>query len=247
MSEDLFGKTNQPVLDPDKDYFAELVGENAKFKTPQALARGKMESDLHISHLESELNELRQELTKARTVQDLMDQLEAKQKARQPDNQNGNQSEDGNPPADPLHKPNLSKEDVVSILRQEQEAAAQNRNVEIVKQALEQAWGASYRTELQKAAAEVGVSIPFLEDMAKKNPQAFLKLVGATDTSKREQEKSIFSPLGTSVNTQSQKPTGGEKDYAYYEKMRKDNPTLYFSPAIQKERWEQAKKLGEKF
>lgn len=249
MSEDLFGKPNVPTIDPDKDYFAELVGDNAKFKTPQALARGKVESDLHISRLESELNELRTDLAKAKTMQDFLDQLDARANrnvSREPElgNQPANQ-DNGELP----HKSNaLSRDDVLGLLRQEQEAERQARNVNAVTQALKDVWGGDYQNELRKAAQEVGVSDKFLEDMAKTNPQAFLKLVGADKpNSANANAKAVFSPLGTQVNTSARPPQVQEKDYAYYENLRKTNPTLYHSPAIQNERWAQAKKLGEKF
>ena len=57
---DLFNtkSTSQTVsIDPDKDYFEELVGDDKPFKSPKDLARAKLESDKFIEQLKQENRE----------------------------------------------------------------------------------------------------------------------------------------------------------------------------------------------
>src|SRR5688500_13285080 len=62
-------------VDEDKDGEAELVGEGKKFKDHKSLAKGKAESDAFISHLQKELAEMREELNKRITFEDLMTKI----------------------------------------------------------------------------------------------------------------------------------------------------------------------------
>jgi hypothetical protein len=75
--------------------------------------------------------------------------------------------------------------------------------------------------------------------MAKKTPQALLKLLDVKNSipSNPAPNNSYRVPEG--VNT--------EKNAAYYTKLRKTNPSLYWSSKIQNEILEQGAKLGSKF
>src|SRR6266700_391496 len=81
-----------PNVDPDKDYFKELVGEGKKFKSPEDLARGKFESDQFIEILKKRQDEMRADYLKLREdntakakLEDLIDQLSKKNLASNED------------------------------------------------------------------------------------------------------------------------------------------------------------------
>lgn len=247
MSDDLFANIAAKTIDPNKDYFAELVGDDKPFKTPQALARGKMESNLHIEKLELELAEARKALGTQLTMQDFLDKLEAAKAAGKPDPNGGNQPPNGNS-ADTNNKTPLTQDTVLDIIRQEREADVQKANVASVQNALSQVWGADYPNILKSKVAELGVSEKFLQDMAKTHPQAFLKLVGVEGVvEKRQSDISVFQPPKSSVNTAHNKGNSGERNKSYYDALKKSDPKAFNSEAVQKQRWEDAKRLGAAF
>src|SRR5690242_15072647 len=78
--DDLFnpdGSDLEPVIgeDPNADPLELLVGEGKKFKTPQDLAKGKMESDKFIVQLQKEQAALREELNKRLSVEEFVEKM----------------------------------------------------------------------------------------------------------------------------------------------------------------------------
>ena len=65
---DLFGNDVTPTAE-------DLVGEGKKFKTIDDLAKGKAQADTHITNLEKELAELRQDLSARLTVEDFVSRV----------------------------------------------------------------------------------------------------------------------------------------------------------------------------
>ena len=249
MAEDLFANIakEQAQIDPAKDYLPDLVGDDKPFKTPQALARAKVESDLHIKRLEAEMAEMRVQVGTQLTMQEFLDKVEAAKKAggsQPPPIEPGNQSgADGNGSGNQKTE-GLSKDDVLGILNQQKEADTQARNADAVRQALEASWGPDYQKVLRGKLQELGVSEKFLNDMAKTQPLAFIKLVGAE--AKKPSDRSVFTPVGSVVNS-AVTPGNTEKNEKYYTDLRQTNPKEYFTERVQMERWKQAKKLGDAF
>lgn len=81
--------------------------------------------------------------------------------------------------------------------------------------------------------------------MAAKAPAAFLKLVGADSVT--TQAPGDFIPPKTSVIS-SGKPSGTTtKNWAYYQKMLKDNPKQYHDKTTQLEMYKLAMVAGDDF
>ena len=78
--------------------------------------------------------------------------------------------------------------------------------------------------------------------MAKKTPQALLKLLDV-----KTNVNSGPTPNPTSRIAEATAGVNPEKNGAYYAKLRKTNPNLYWSSAIQNEIHQQAERLGQKF
>src|SRR5882757_7528259 len=86
MNENLLDQNNQdlpPQLDQSRNYLADLVGPDKKFKTNEDLARGKAEADVTIELFKKRQDELRTDYLKLREeaneqakLQDLLDRLE---------------------------------------------------------------------------------------------------------------------------------------------------------------------------
>ena len=231
---ELFSET---TIDPEKNYLEDLVGEGKKFASPEELARGKAESDAFIARLQQEAAEMRDELKARKTMEQVLDQLNHTPTPQSPT---------------PATTPNAALEtttenvDVESLVQDEvqkhltkmqQENAAQS-NLERVQSALRNVFGNGYNTILKEKTESLGLSEQFATELAKTQPDAFLQLVGARQTSETQTVQSLRTPERTPSNT---------KNYSYYQTIRKEDPDRYFSPALQNEMFAAASEQGEDF
>lgn len=240
--DDLFA-TNEPVVDPTHDYLTDLVGEDRKYKTPQELAKAAVHKDQFIDQLKRETAELREALNKRINEEEFLRKLEQVSRPKSPDQQD--------PPVERRDEPakaSLTVEDVDRIIAEREAAARANANLKQVEERLRQVFGDDYRARVQSQAKSMEVGTDFLTDVAKKNPQAFYRLMGLDGNT---QKADAFSPpprpsMSTPSGTQS-----GKKDYNYYKKLRDEKgDSWYFSIPVQQEIWKTAKEYearGEKF
>jgi hypothetical protein len=241
------------VVDPNKDYLSEYVGEGKKFKTPAELAKAKAHSDAFIERLQREQAALRTELNTRVKLEELMDRMSTGK------NTNGNVSSqptqtDGDNGHEGTATKNFSPEDIEKVVEQrlakrEQEARV-NNNVQMVKDRLKQAYGDNYVAELDNRISELGVSREFAADIAKREPKALFALLGIEGQGRpqNQQNNDLFNtPPRASVNTASFGIKDTEKKFADFEKIRKEDPSRYWSAAVQNELHKQASKLGERF
>lgn len=242
---DLFNSTVQ--LDPAKDYTAELVGEGKKFKDVAALAYGKLNSDIHASRLENELKELREDLAKRVTLEEVLTKInQNKQVEQNVDNQNGNAT-----PAPTLTKEQLEAL-IASKVAEKINETAQERDAreafDQVKKSLSSEWGADWQAKLEAKRQELGLGKDWMTQLAGSQPKAFLTLVGVT-APKTQGAVSPFdvSPGGVNTSALSNNSHRGEKTKAYYNKLRETDPVKYNSKSTKDEMYAQAMKLGESF
>lgn len=229
-----------PQVDATTNYFELLVGEDKKFKTVQDLAKSKAESDAFIERLKAEQAGLRAELKTRVSLQEFMDKMNTTPQSSAT-NQETPSTATGEEP-----KP-LTVADLDTLLDQRDQLRRQNQNLDFTKQKLIEAWGPDYAAELKKRAQDLGGLGPeFLDDLAKKQPNAFLKLLDVSTTkTEAPAQNSIFSPPASTVRISNTVNT--TKDWNYYEKMRKTNASNYWSPEVQNEMFNAAKTLGDNF
>lgn len=239
MSNDLFDTDNTgPVIDPNKDYMTELVGEGKKFKDAAALARGKMESDAFIAKLQNELSELRQEVVSRAKLEDIVAKLqEAPKQVEQP------------PLQEPKPQPaGLTDEDLRAFLNKElaeREAARRKEdNVSQTIQKLKESLGHNYVDALKAKAQELGVDTKWFNNLAAENPGVLLKLVGAEGTP-APKGNDLFAP--PPQGHQTFKPSTTERTQSYYDKLKNEQPTVYWSRDTQVAMHKDAMRLGERF
>lgn len=259
---DLFTSPTTPVettpLEPtpapsEHNYLEDLVGEGKKFKSPQDLARGKYESDQFIERLQGELSGIRDELKTRMTLEEFMTNMASETKpseSQQPNNQTPNSGE----PAVEPSKSTISPEDIESLLDSklsQRDAERQvSNNLETVRNQLVQHWGPNYKSSLEQKAAELGLGEAFLNDLAQKQPTAFIKLVGIEGTPSQTETLFDGTAPNSSVNTSSlvnPQNSSGRKDQNYYKKLKDSNPDAYWSVSIQNEMHNEAQKQGESF
>jgi len=241
MSEtDIFSDdTHVPAIDPAKDYFAELVGENAKFKTPQDLARGKVESDLFIEQLKRENAEMRNDLSTRIKYEEFLDRVERAKLSNADDNQESREQA-GQQSA-------MNPEELEQILeRKLRERDARNtasQNLAQVQTKLRETLGPNYAQRVKEQAVSLGVTTEFLNGLAATQPRAFYRMLGI-DADKGTTH-SVSPPRG-SVNTETFIPSGsGARGKSYFDEIFKKDRNTYFSAKVQNELFKSIKEMGE--
>lgn len=235
---DLFMDT-KAVVDPDKDYYQELVGEGKKFQDNKGLARGKVESDLFIERLTAEQKELRDtltelqvELNKRKTLEEVMDNLKNNR-------DNVNESNNQNQIVPEVTQPNTNVKELVQNLFQEFISTKEkDDNFTKVQNRLTELYGNSTSTILESKIQELGVTKEFANNLARDNPNAFLKIFG------QEKTQTQINPTRTSVITGL---PSGRKKFSDFAALRKSDPATYFSPAVRQELYRLTEEFGDEF
>jgi len=230
-------------IDQTKNYYEELVGENKKFKSNEDLARGKAESDNYISHLTNQLDVLKEELTKRKTVEEIADQLRDRAKTTA----QSNQEPTGDDEDEPKGQNSLKLEDIERLLEKkikEQESFSQaSRNLNEVNTKLSEKFGDSASRVIREKANSLGVTVEYLESQAKANPKVFYRLIELDKSS----NTSSFAPPQTQRNASIEAGFEGERTEKYYQKLLKENPNLYFDAKTSIQMHKDAQRLGARF
>ena len=243
--------TTQPEIQttestPPQDSFVqklvEAKGEN--WKNPEVLAKGKLEADGYIQELETQLNSMREDLSKQDYAKTLLDQLQNKAAESTtantvtPKNNIGDTS-DGNT------NPNLSEEDLKSLvertLTERDKDSVVKQNLNLVNEEMEKSYGTDASAKIHDKAKELGLTIERMQEIAAESPTAFFNLIG--------EPKKDFKPMVQgSVRTEGvNMQASSERDWSYYQNLRRDNRSLYYTPKIQRQLMEDKNRLGGKF
>lgn len=225
---------------PTENPLETLVGEGKKYKTVEELAKAYLHADQTIAQRNREHEELRVELAARQSVEELLQKASTPNPATQPE-----------PEAHQPAKPALTADELAALVRNEISKTSQEAqtasNVNTVASKLIEIYGdeAKANAYVRQRAAELGVSVEFLQDAAAKSPKAFFTVIGLD-------EKAVnASPTRSDVNPQafSQSNPGQVKagTYKFYESLRKSNPSAYFSPKIQNQMHREALEKGSSF
>jgi hypothetical protein len=246
-----FDNDNKDKAPEDKNYLEELVGEGKKFRDAESLAKGKFESDQHISNLERQLSELREDLEKDDKVDKLLELVRSQIKdqdppAKSPNGGTGNEHGDGKSPSDTSS--DLTEEQLKSLIEShlsEHETTNQRKkNLEEVDKALDEHFGERAGTHLQAKATELNLSLKEMEEMAARNPRAFFQLIGLNTKGKPTPSMMMGGGRSDEVGAG---PKDGRRDFAFYQKMRRENKKLYYTPTMQHQMFLDSKELGPSF
>lgn len=155
----------QPVVPPE---LQEIVGVGKKYQSVEDALRSVPHAQKHINTLEQELAAAREELTKRRTAEDLLADI-----------QKGVMQQGETPP-----KVDLSQDVVSNIVRnalqQEKAQEVAKGNVQKVVGAFTQAFGEKAEEMYAKVAQENNLSVAYLNSLAAASPDAVTKLAGIT-------------------------------------------------------------------
>lgn len=237
------GQDGNPPTNPQtqEDWLAKIVEVKGEaFKDPQVLAKSKLESDNYIKQLESQLTDLRTELSKEEAAKKLLAELQSR---RQDPNANSVPKQGETNPSDT--KPVLS-EDVIQRLveetlsKREQTNSAQ-QNAKMVQDQLTQKYGTEAKAHVEKKAQELGMSFDRLSALAAESPSAFMTLIG-------EPKTEFKAPVQGTINTAAGNYSNpSERNWDYYQNLRRTNKTLYFNPKTQQQMMQDKMRLGDRF
>jgi len=223
-----------------------LVGEGRKYATVEELAKAYDHADKTIADRNRELALMREELNARLDAEELFKRLEPREPNHEP---RESPLKDLQPP---VEEPKIDKDvDLAERIREELARAEKERiartNLDVVQNRLIEAYGdqAKANEVIRAKAAELGIPLKLLEDVAAQSPKAFFAQLGLENTS----NQSTPAPR-SDVNPRAiDGPSGRVKEgtWRYFEEIRKTDPRLYFSPRIQNQLHKKAHELGDAF
>jgi hypothetical protein len=231
---DIFG--DQPIND---DVTVDiLVGEGKKYTDVNNLAKGYVNAENFIE-------ELKRELALERAQKD----------ANTLNNTDGsNQQQTPTPPtsatpSEPV-KPQ-SPEDLRTLISEEVANLAQSKrfeeNIESTASRMVEVYGSPAKAQeaLAAKAKELGVNVEWLRDAAARSPSAFYATMGIPSTP--QTPTSTETPAPRSDVRVSPVMNGGEKNYNYFQELRRTNKSQYYSTETQAEMHRLAREKGDAF
>ena len=255
MTDDLFSNKNEdqfqlpPEYDPNVNYVEQLVGEGKKFHAPDEkeainkLAFSKLESDRFVERLKQEQATLRSDLMARQRLEDLVTRLGTSEQNKQAPSTEDNQDQERmNTVNNQQDFKGMTAEEVTALLDERMRTKA---NLDRVTNSLKSVYGDNYETVLNAEAKVLNVSKDFVNNLAKTNPDAFIRMF----VKDKSQTDMSVSPPTSSVNTSlpSGMTSNGIKTQKFYEDLKKKSPAVYWSPKVQQQEYEDAKKLGPAF
>ena len=243
MSDHLFGEPGPKTfeIDPEKDYFAELVGEQGKYKTPQDLAKSRLIADNHISQLEFELKNLREELGNRERLSELIDKAIAQNKPSPPPQNQDNLDDPASKKIDPSELAKLV-DSIVS--KKDSDRTAQENAVRFANKLKEQ-FGESWQTVLRQKTSELGFSQSDISVLAAKNPDGLYRMMVPNQAITHNP-----APPRNGMGTDTlRKPDGNVRNAAFYEAKKKEMglAKFYSDHNLQAQMHKDATSQGESF
>lgn len=231
-----------PVIDENKDYLSELVGDDKKFKTPAELAKGKWHADQTIELMKKRMDDLRSDYMKEREQNLTREQIESVLTRFKETPLSSNVAPQVNEAERPTYDPNQIKSLVSETYSQEKERDRQTANARLVQEKAIERFGNSYQDALSRQAAELGLSPQEVNTMAKNNPKVFIKTFSLDQPVRKD---NFEAPMRSS---HSFAPTGGpDRTWTHYQKLKAEKPKEYYSPKIQNQMLADYDRLGSKF
>lgn len=207
MTDSIFDGSTEPVVETPAvsstptlnipTEIAELVGEGKKYKSVEDALKSVPHSQKHIQTLEAEAAQMKLELEKRRTAEDILEELKG-----------GLKQDDGLPPKSEFDPSRIEQVVADLLSRKENQSTAKN-NVDLVVNTFTSTFGDKVKAEeaFVRLAEEAGMSVPMLNQLAATSPNAVLKLAGIT----KKATESTPTKTSSTVNTEAYaKPQQGE-------------------------------------
>lgn len=233
-----------PELDPNKNYYQELVGEGRKFKDNEGLAKSKYYADQTIEVMKRRMDELRTDNLQLRenvmtrdSVKEMFDQLSATKTT-------------GENTLNTMDQPSTSPDPkdyeamIFSKISEYESRKKESDNYSSVKDRLTQQYGDNFPRVLKQRSTELGLSDEDLTSLARKSPSAFFKMLELD----KPREDTFQAPIRSNQRNDNFAPSGAKKrTWSYYQELKKSHPEMYFDSKITSQMAKDAVDLGEEF
>lgn len=237
--------TNETQQTQTKESFVDhLVGDGKKFRDIEALARGKLEADKHISEITKTLDELRAELSKQDYAKSLLEQMSkgSETGAEQPTPVTTSSSNTENT--------TQSASDIESLVEKVITAKEKNKtasqNISVVGEEMQKQYGDKTADVLKAKSLELNMSLDRLKEIAAESPTAFFQLIGVKKMSEKASTSAGVTTQST-IRSENFNSYSQDRTFEYYQKLRKENRSLYYSPKIQNTMLQDRERLGDRF
>lgn len=239
MADDLFQQIDAdetPVVDQTKEYYPELVGEGKKYATQEDLAKAAVHKDMFIEQLKRENAEARQTISERINMEQFLAKIEAAKTAEASPNGLETSSNERDDKASAV-----TPETIEKILEARETKQKRDANLKAVESRLKETFGAQWQQRVREKALALNTSTQWLTDVAARNPEAFLELLGAN----AQRPLDTFSPPPRGSVT-SAPQTNSQKDYAYYQKQKAEKGEAWYnSIPVRQEIWKELIAQGE--
>ena len=172
---------------------AEFVGEGKKYRTAEDALKAIPHAQSHIKTLEEEAKQLREELTKRKTAEELLEEFKV----------SGVMG--GNRQDAPAAATVDYEEIVAGILGKREAQSAAQKNISTVVNTFQEAFGDKTKAEemYNKVAEDSGLSVQALNQLAATSPEAVMRLAGIT-----KKQEGVTSKVQSTVNSEALGHTG---------------------------------------
>lgn len=147
----------------------EFVGEGKKYKSPEDALKSVPHAQEHISTLENELAQVKEELIKRKTAEELLDELKSGTAPVEHTTQESEVSQD------------KIEQLVNSTIAQREKATVAKSNAGSVAKHFTEQYGDQAEAAYNQIAKDSGLSVQQLNNLAATSPSAVLKLAGAVN------------------------------------------------------------------
>lgn len=244
-TDDLF-TNNEPVLvDPNKDYYSELVGEGKTYADNKAVGRAVMEKEAFINRLLSEQDQLRSELSTRIKYEDFLDKLSSQSTISNRDPQDDGEVLDKDDKT--ANKPEDLERRLEQILDRRTRMQTAKQNMSMVQDTLSKAYGPNYAQYTRSKMLELDMSDEAFKALATSSPKALFRTLGID--SKITNTPSSLSPPKSSISFDGDNKSQAGKGLSWYwnEIYLKKGPEEYFSAKVQNEIYKNAQERGDEF
>lgn len=244
-----YDNPGETIVQSEESLLETLVGEGKKFKSVEALAKGKILSDAFVERLKEEnrlareeIERLRQERGNESKIDVLLQRLQGNQAQMSSGFNQPTESREAPIQNEPV-SPELIAENVLSLIEKRTNERTELENINYVGLSLKESFGSDWKNKLREFGNSLGVDEVIIDSWVKKNPKALV-----------EQVRKAFKPASPPVNVRNSFNTSGlnvdstgARNMSYYKKIKEKDPKRYWSNAVQLDMHKDALKLGEKF
>lgn len=230
--------------DDNIDYVAELAGPGKKFdrtkyssdeEMMKAVFKGKYHGDKTLDQRNREFDELREDAMKWRndsTAKARFEEFFENRSKNLEDDNSGRTLTPVNvePALDPAKLDDLLE---AKLVAREAKKTAEANVAEVENRLLER-FGDNAQSVLRDKMKTLGLSDEDIKFLARKSPEAALNALGLNS----QTTESFQSPPRSSFRSDNFSPQADIRDAVFYEKMRREQPKLYFSTKVSVQRLE---------